>query len=402
VIPDRAKTFLGLRWATLTRDEAGMSEGKIQHAPEEARPSKRWSFAISLRYFLVFITVLIVWLGWSVERSRREHAAIKGLQRLHVEVRYEHRYDPDEGEWFPLGQPSGPKLLREIVGDELFTHANAVNVYRESGGSITDDKIRKLTRYLEDLPRLRELRIDRVDAITDESLERLAGLSKLEHLALEAPHLTANGFAQLARLHKLKSLALSQTLDDEGLKMLQALKDLRRLQLFATNVSDDGMAALADNTSIRHLQLLSNSRLTGASIQYIRQMKQLELLELLGRGFGDETLKHLAHHPRLTRLEIHESMITDAGLAHLPTLPQLRHLCLASNKITDQGIADISRLTGLEWLELRDTQITDAALDQLATMSSLTRVYLFQNENVTRQAGLKLQTRLPRCAVTVN
>jgi hypothetical protein len=77
--------------------------------------------------------------------------------------------------------------------------------------------------------------------VTDAGLRELAGLDRLEWLALGGNELTDDGIRELTKLENLQELDLDKTkLTDVGLKELKSLKKLKVLKVEGTQVTAAG------------------------------------------------------------------------------------------------------------------------------------------------------------------
>jgi hypothetical protein len=63
--------------------------------------------------------------------------------------------------------------------------------------------------------------------------------------------------------------------------------------------------------------------------------------------------------------------LTDRWLVDLRELKNLQALNLAGRQITDAGLKELAALKNLQWLDLSDTQVTDAGLKELAALKNL-------------------------------
>ncbi len=92
--------------------------------------------------------------------------------------------------------------------------------------------------------------------ITDEGLEQLSRMDKLEQLRLSSPRITDAGLACLRRLDHLRFLHLiDMPITDAGLEHLHALKSLESLYLDGTKVTDDGIERLVAALPQVHLHI---------------------------------------------------------------------------------------------------------------------------------------------------
>ncbi|MFT5525240.1 MAG: hypothetical protein ACI9HK_003207 [Pirellulaceae bacterium] len=85
---------------------------------------RRW-FRISLRTFLVLLTVACIWLGWLANRASQRRHAVEWVMESSGSVRYD--YELAQNRRFPGdAEPPGPDLLRNLFGIGYF--ANHVDV----------------------------------------------------------------------------------------------------------------------------------------------------------------------------------------------------------------------------------------------------------------------------------
>ncbi len=90
---------------------------------------------------------------------------------------------------------------------------------------------------------------------------------------------------------------------------------------------------------------------------------------------------------------------TDATLKNLKDLTELEELDLGSTKITDAGLKNLEGLTRLRPLRLEFTEVTDAGLVHLKGLKQL-RELLLSNTHVTNAGVRELRKALPKCRIT--
>lgn len=83
----------------------------------------------SPRTLFVLTTALAVWLGVVVNRVREQREAVKAIEALGGEVRYDWqlRYLPGTTNLRVEPEPPGPACLRRILGDDFFQDVHAVD-----------------------------------------------------------------------------------------------------------------------------------------------------------------------------------------------------------------------------------------------------------------------------------
>jgi internalin A len=118
--------------------------------------------------------------------------------------------------------------------------------------TFTDDG----TNGLEKQADLREFDAHSSKGVGDATLERLAGLTRLERLDMCGTTVTDEGMKHIAKLDRLTYLNFNQTkVSDAGLKHLAGLTRLTRLQLDNTGVTDDAIDDLSKITTLTNLKL---------------------------------------------------------------------------------------------------------------------------------------------------
>lgn len=113
--------------------------------------------------------------------------------------------------------------------------------------------------------------IDLTGTVSDEHLDSILELSKLEMLGLTGTDVTDKGIAQLSGLPHLRSLSLAWTkVSDAGIQGLRNAKSLRVLDLNHTGVSDKGIKVVEALPHLRHL-FVEDTRVTEQKVQELRQ-----------------------------------------------------------------------------------------------------------------------------------
>jgi len=128
------------------------------------KPTRR-RLQISLRTFLVLVTVLAVWLGWQANRLRRQAEAVRAFQRAGCIIGY--RVPP----------PAGRKLAIEaFAADPSWRDYFRAPTDLVLKGDAVDDE---LCRLLDDLPELRNVET-RNTRLSGAVAERIGRLERLE------------------------------------------------------------------------------------------------------------------------------------------------------------------------------------------------------------------------------
>lgn len=253
------------------------------------RPKRHW-LQFSLGSLLLLITVLAAWLGWQVNRVRRQREAIALVERLGGEVYFDYQFDEDVpmGRFltFPDRKSSAPDWLRRLIGDDFFRHVASL--------SLRDTKVK------------------------DDDLRVIAGIRRLWILDLSNTSITSAGLAHLQGLRELRSLALINTdIDSAGLAHLKDLGQLNNLSLWKTNVDDAGLKYLRGLTKLRTL-ILDETRISDAGLADLKPLVGLDQwLGLVGTAVTDVGLDHLKGFTKLKQLNLRHTKVTNAAARKL-------------------------------------------------------------------------------------
>lgn len=102
--------------------------------------SRRRYLSYSLRAFFVLMTACAAWIGVVAKQAREQREAVKAIETLGGQVRYDWHYDSfrarRDGVSFnsPLSkamrEPNEPRWIRQIFGDDFFQRVWAVEIPR--------------------------------------------------------------------------------------------------------------------------------------------------------------------------------------------------------------------------------------------------------------------------------
>lgn len=135
------------------------------------------------------------------------------------------------------------------------------------------------------------------------------------------------------------------------------------LRVETESIGPKEITALNKLKSLRILSVAANADVTDHSIETLRNLHHLEVLNLGNTGITDEGLRHLDSFPALRTLFVFNTGITDRGLAALTRLSRLENLDLDSTGITDEGLQHLVIL-GLKRLSVNGTRVSNEGLRQ--------------------------------------
>ncbi len=190
---------------------------------KDSRPTKpklRW-YQYSLRSLLIVMTVFAIWFGPHMDRARKQKRAVEVFREIGGEVRYENHFQHQANVTrFDKGKPSTPKWLGKIVGVDFFDSVRTVYLY---------DKVRdEHLAHLKSVPEVESLMAGGPN-VTDSGVAHLLDLHILKELSLGSDKVTDAGVAHIASLEELRYLHLGCSFTDEGLEQLATLKKLEKL-----------------------------------------------------------------------------------------------------------------------------------------------------------------------------
>jgi hypothetical protein len=226
-------------------------------SPPKSR--RRW-FRFSLRTMMVAVTLLCIWLGITAHRANRQRSAVQTIASTGGHVWYD--YEVYDDGIRRIDRKSPPDWLKNLIGVDYFAA-----VYSVDWGP-NDDTVAALV----DLPELRDVQLVGPD-VTNSVLAKVKGM-----------------------------------------------RELHRLSLVASSETDVGWKALGQFPQLKRLLLCADRQVTDATLEYIRDFRNLEWLFL------------------------DDDRITDAGLQRLAVLTRLEYLDIRGTKTSAAGVEDLKRV----------------------------------------------------------
>ena len=270
---------------------------------------------VSLRGLLLLIVAIALLLGWIANNATAAAGSRGGASevwrvcalRLGVRERAgegsarESALETDVGHAHAGQEALGARLAQAALGDECFQSIAHVSLYvdiKKGQADATwvnkgtaDLALSKLTTQTS----VRTLQIGG-EQVTDENLAYVGQMTGLEELSIHwAFHLTDKGFLHLLRLKRLRILEISKSkMTDASLEAIGKLTSLEELRIGGEGFSDRGLQKLGGLTRLNFLSLGEGSHhISDAGLLFLRNMKELELLDLRGWDVSDDGIATL-------------------------------------------------------------------------------------------------------------
>ncbi len=271
----------------------------------------------------------------------------------HVETVKDMKVGYSETTWNPQTRDCELSLERAVEANPDQTEA-------------TYEQLNLSLKGVKQIARLKKLAVLNLTGSTmkDEWLSLLVDLP-LKHLNLTATDISNKGLESVARMTGIRELILEElpAMDDESIIILGPLKNLYKLHMRGAKLTARGIKALAafpllsdfcvshtdaDDEYLRALSgleglavlNLDESNLSLAGCSNFKQMKKLSKLFLQGCNIDDKRAAAIARAPNVAAITLAKNPLSDVGLAEFEKCPNLLGLDVNECKnITDKGIA---------------------------------------------------------------
>ncbi len=200
--------------------------------------------------------------------------------------------------------------------------------------------------FLSGNPELRWLVIEGSRDLTDDALVPLAGLKKLESLALtHARRFTGRDLSIVAWRTSIRAVDfLNAAVDDDAVRVLATCPRLRSIKLEGTAITGEALRALAPRQDLVELNVGNCRKLAPPDLaNLLPEFHGLRKLELVSTPLRAETIRAVTTLTNLVELNFSGTHLTDEGLSALSALSQLRRIYLSGARVTAEGLADFQR-----------------------------------------------------------
>ena len=251
-----------------------------EQSPKSGRRWLRFSLR-SLMLLVAIVSIPLGWMAWQVNRVRNQRLIVAELSSVGGQVIYSYRSQQMRPQ-----EPPGPKWLRSLLGDDIFSDVKEVDI--------------------------------RHDHVTEQTLARIATLHAVHTLHMESGQISDNGLAHLAKMSTLQQVVLqSRGFSDASLAQLTKSKGLKALTVYSPKLTDVGL-------------------------KYVGKLKKLETIDIMADKVTGDGLAQIATLPSLNHLYLVSEQLADAGLVHLHRAPKLKSIVLFKGKVTKEGIERLS------------------------------------------------------------
>lgn len=210
--------------------------------------------------------------------------------------------------------------------------------------------------------------------INDSDLANISSFIQLVGLNLARTAIRGNGFDDLVRLERLRSIDLSNSgATNEIFKSISCFKYLTNLNLDFTDVSDIGVEKIVSNKDLEILGL-DHTNISDRALDSICRLDKLKVLRIGGENISGRGISGLTRLKNLVCLSLGRSSINNSSLIHVGEINSLQTLDLGATKIGRQGIDYIANLGELRSLNLFNTPVSDSDLVPLAGFRSLKKL----------------------------
>ena len=316
---------------------------------ESKKTSPKRFLQFGLRTFLVFVTVLCIFLGRVKTQSVEQAAIVAQVSQINGFCRYDFQFD-ESGNFDPNGKSYVPQALLDLFGVDFFHDVVEVQFYRaEKSGYLF-------------LPIGTKRQIDQDWRIFGRHRQEIAAEVMDEILTLES----------------LRSIGLRAMYDLDSIfeEKLSKLKDLERITVLkGGDLTDRGIAALKDLENLKTLSI-AETWIGDPSLEVLGTMESLEELYLGGHRFSDDGVKHLAN------------------------LDNLELLCIDGPRSAPQRVLNRQSLVALyKTIRNQTGDVTDEGFRELLGLQKLTRLSICRNRS-SKELVTEFKKAIPGCIVT--
>jgi len=219
---------------------------------------------------------------------------------------------------------------------------------------------------VKDLPNLIVLKL-RCTAVTNDGIENARG-KKLKTFGIEDSQTfddEALGWLgemtdSMQEVTVMRCIAIS----DDGVQKMAGLKNMRKLNLRGNYSGSDALKICANMPELTQL-IVSENVIDDEGVTYLEGLTKLEHLDLWANIVTDAGVDSLIKIQSLKKLVLTACQITDEGVAKLTALKNLADLDLAETSVTDACVDSLAQMKSLKSVSFRATSVSEEAMAKL-------------------------------------
>ena len=158
-----------------------------------------------------------------------------------------------------------------------------------------------------------------------------------------ANNLTNNDYVKLKSLDFLVDLSLPKGITDEIMNHVKYLEKLEVLRIDSSNITDNGLSKIGNLRKLRFIDL-NSTKISDASLLTIQKLPNIERIHLDYTKISDGGLKNLIGSVNLYEISLNKTSITDKGLMFLSNIKSLRAINVLGTKVTLEGVNNFKKV----------------------------------------------------------
>lgn len=248
---------------------------------------------------------------------------------------------------------------------------------------------------------IRDLELEETDISAAGLKRNLVGLVDLTDLDLSKSNIDNQGLREITALKGLVKLSLRgcENISDEGLEALHSLKKLETINLEHTKITRAGLETLSKIKSLTFLDLRGTS-LDTKDFEPLQNLPELESVFIGGTDTKISDLRPLTKLKKLSGLTL-ESIDADYGV--LSELPELAYLTFEGIDIPSGFVNDLKKIKKLEILAIKYPRqdLSVELLKSIGSVPNLTNLRLTRIK-ISRDnlSGFKYLRPIPKVVVS--
>ena len=212
-------------------------------------------------------------------------------------------------------------------------------------------------------------------AVTDAVLRDLGEISGFGELTVvDAPNVTVAGWTSVAALRGMEQLTVSGPTPIDLSPFATAKSPLRSLNLSRSRVTDLDLAHIRELPDLQSLDL-ADTAITDDGVQRLEGHVKLATLRLSRTRIRGGCLTALSDIPSLKSLDLSDTLVGDAGVDKLRG-SALKLIFLTRTGVSDSGVKTLASLAELKTISMGGTRVTDVGVKLLAGVKTLERIDL--------------------------